>query len=60
MCLPNESLPPQLLHLRHIHDGVATLQHTQVCPQMRDYCMNQPWLTTIDWPVSAVLDAPAK
>jgi hypothetical protein len=24
------------------------------------YCMNQPWLTTIDWPVSAVLLAPAK
>jgi len=24
------------------------------------YCMNQPWLTTIDWPLSAVLPAAAK
>src|SRR6185436_19688380 len=24
------------------------------------HCMNQPWLTTIDWPVRALLRAPAK
>ena len=27
---------------------------------MRVYCMNQPWLTTMDWPVNAVVLAPAK
>ena len=26
----------------------------------RAYCINQPWLTTMDWPVNAVLLAPAK
>jgi hypothetical protein len=37
--------------------SVATLQHNA---HAQTYCMNQPWLTTIDWPVSAVLVAPAK
>lgn len=48
---PEEALPAATLSAA----GPSGLQKA-----VSAYCMNQPCDTTIDWPVSAVLEAPAK
>src|SRR5262245_2044168 len=46
----------------YISDITIVSRPVAVSPDRRGrrYCMNQPWLTTSDWPVRALLSNPAK
>jgi len=62
--------PVALMPIKHPMSatGVARSQPSRddaghlpnVVGEALDHCMNQPWLTTIDWPLNAVLPAAAK
>ena len=57
-CPNNEGPKTVVAHghrFRRLTTGALQPCNTIRCQLLHAYCMNQPWLTTIDWPVSAVL-----